>query len=350
MSDSSAFHDPSFFTKKPFGQLSDGTKIDLFTLQNMQGMELSITNFGAAIQSCVVPLVHGKKRDVVLGYGSAADYEQSYLSGASPYLGAIVGRVAGRLQHGKLIHDGKHIQLEKNHGDHHLHGGQGGFSSAVFALLSFENSENPSLTLQHTSRSVDCGYPGDVTLEVKYTLLESNAISIEMTATSTEDTVLNLTQHNYFNLSGHAESLEGHKLKMDSTRIIDVDKELIPTGHFTSLNKHAFDFTEFKPCPIKIDTSFILDHRRNTTAELTSTDSNLSLKVQTNQPIMHIYIGGQTVIRGKENISYHSRSGICFEAQAYPDAPNQPSFPSIALKKGQEYRNETIFEFQHEQY
>lgn len=348
MTDSNAFHAPSFFSKKNFGQLSVGTGIDLYTLRNTHGMELSITNFGAAIQSCLLPLINGMRRDVVLGYDSAADYEQSFLNGAPPYFGAIVGRLAGRLSHAKLIHDGKTIQLDKNHGEHHLHGGPHGFSAAVFTLHSIENSKNPSLTLQHISHSTECGYPGDVTLHVKYTLFETNAVSIEMTATSTEDTVLNLTQHSYFNLSGHAESLEDHELRIDSSRIIEVNKELIPTSHFNSLKKHAFDFTEFKPCPSKIDTSFILDHRRNTTAELTSTDSNLSLKVKTNQPIMHIYIGGQTEIQGKEGISYHSRSGICFEAQGYPDAPNQPNFPSIALKKGQEYRNETIFEFQHE--
>ena len=348
MSDSIAFNDHSFITKNSFGHLSDGKEIDLYTLRNKQGMELSITNFGAAIQACLIPLTDGNKRDVVLGYSSIADYEQSFRSGSSPYFGAIVGRVAGRISHGKLILDGKEIQLEKNHGEHHLHGGPFGFSSAVFTLISQNNSENPYLTLQHTSQSVDCGYPGVVTLEVKYTLLESNAISIEMKATSTEDTVLNLTQHSYFNLSGHTESMEGHELKIDSTRIIEVDNELIPTGNFIPLNNHAFNFTENKFCPHKIDTSFVLDHTRNSVAELICVDSSLTLKVQTNQPIIHIYIGGHTDIPGKEGKNYHSRSGICFEAQGYPDATNNPNFPSIVLKKGKEYRSETFFEFQHE--
>ena len=347
MSHSLATDDHPFFSKKSFGQLSDGTEISLYTLRNKHGMELSIINFGAAIQSCTVLLANGDKHDAVLGFGSAEDYEQSFTSGSSPYFGAIVGRVAGRIKNGQLILDGKEIQLEKNHGEHHLHGGRGGFSAAIFTLLSSENSENPSLTFQHTSHSVDCGYPGDVTLDVKYTLLESNAISIEMIAKSTEDTVLNLTQHSYFNLLGHEHSLEGHDLMIDSQRMIDVDNEMIPTGILIPLKNHMFDFTKFKPCPHKIDTSFILDHTRNTVAELTCIESHLSLKIQTNQPILHMYIGGQTNIPGKNGITYHSRSGICFEAQAYPDAPNHSSFPSITLKKEQGYRSETIFEFQH---
>jgi aldose 1-epimerase len=345
MCDSFAFYDHSFFTKKSFGQLYDGKEIDLYTLRNKQGIELSITNYGAAIQACLIPLSDGNKRDVVLGYSSIEDYEQSFNSGSSPYFGAIVGRVAGRISHGKLILDGKEIQLEKNHGEHHLHGGQHGFSSCIFSLLSYENTENPSLTLHYTSYSVDCGYPGDVTLKVKYTLLESNAISIEMNATSTEDTILNLTQHSYFNLSGHTESMEGHEMKIDSTRIIEVDDELIPTGNYIPLKNYHLNFIELNPCPSKIDTSFILDHTLKTVAELTCVESNLTLKVQTNQPILHIYIGGQTDIPGKEGINYHSTSGICFETQGYPDVPNQPNFQSIGLKKGQEYRSETIFEF-----
>ena len=311
-------------------------------------MEISITNFGATVQSIKVPTKEGLLLDVVLGFDTIQEYEAAFAKGSSPYFGAIIGRVAGRIHRGKFTLNSKTYSLDCNLGNDHLHGGKDGFSTAVWTIVSSSDSENPYITLRLLSKGIDCGYPGDVTLHVKYTLFETNAVSIEMTATSTEDTVLNLTQHSYFNLSGHAESLEDHELRIDSSRIIEVNKELIPTSHFNSLKKHAFDFTEFKPCPSKIDTSFILDHRRNTTAELTSTDSNLSLKVKTNQPIMHIYIGGQTEIQGKEGISYHSRSGICFEAQGYPDAPNQPNFPSIALKKGQEYRNETIFEFQHE--
>ena len=346
MSSSIAIHDHSFFSKKSFGHLSDGTEIDLFTLQNKQGMELSITNFGAAIQSCLVPLANGKKRDIVLGYSSVEDYEQSYNSGSSPYFGAIVGRVAGRISHGQLVLDGKEIQLEKNHGEHHLHGGRFGFSSRVFTLLSYDNSENPSLTLQHTSHSIDCGYPGDVTLKMKYVLLESNAISIEMTATSTEDTILNLTQHSYFNLSGHEQSLDGHEMRIESKHMIETDSELIPTGNFIPLKNHDLDYTQFRPCPSKIDTSFIVANKHNPVAELKIVDSNLSMNVRTNQPIVHIYIGGQTDIPGKEGINYHSRSGICIEAQGYPYKPNLEHFPNIELKSMVKYCHNVQFNFE----
>jgi aldose 1-epimerase len=331
---------------KPFGLLSDGSKIELYTLRNSKGMELSITNFGATVQSIKVPTKGGILLDVALGFDKIQDYESAFAIGSSPYFGAIIGRVAGRIHRGKFTLNGKTYTLDCNLGNDHLHGGKGGFSAAVWTLVSSSNQENPSITFQLFSKGIDCGYPGDVTAEVRYTLHEDNRISIEMNATSTEDTVLNLTQHTYFNLNGHSETLDAQILQINAEHILEVDERLIPTGNLVPLVNHPFDFIRPKVCPEAIDNSFILNKDSLQQATMYNELNGLGLSVQTNQDILHVYIGGETDIYGKNAKKYHQRSGICFETQGYPDAPNQPNFPSIALRKGEQYHSETIFTFQ----
>ncbi len=334
-------------TKRSFGQLKNGQDIDVYTLRNSSGMEITITNFGATVQSIKVPTKEGLLLDVVLGFDTIQEYEAAFAKGSSPYFGAIIGRVAGRIHRGKFTLNGKTYSLDLNHGNHHLHGGKGGFSAAVWTLVSSSDAKNPSITLQLLSKEIDSGYPGDVIAEVCYTLHEDKRISIFMNATSTEDTVLNLTQHTYFNLNGHSHMLDEHVLEIDADHILDVDAGLIPTGKSVSLTNHPLDFRFPKNCPEAIDSSFIL--RKDSIihqATLRNTLNGLSLTVQTNQEILHVYIGGQTDIPGKDDQIYHQRSGICFETQGYPDAPNHPNFPSIELRKGELYHNETIFTFQ----
>jgi len=333
-------------TKKPFGLLSDGTEMHLYTLQNSSGLQISITNFGATVQSIKVPTKDGRLVDVALGFDTIQDYEAAFAKGSSPYFGAVIGRVAGRIHRGKFTLNGKTYSLDCNLGNDHLHGGKEGFSAAVWTIVSSSDSENPSITLQLLSKGIDCNYPGDITAEVCYTLHEDKRISIVMKATSTEDTVLNLTQHSYFNLNGHSNTLEKHVLQIDADHILDVDSELIPTGKSVSLTNHPLDFRLPKNCPEAIDNSFILRKDSKHQATLHNTLNGLSLSVQTNQEILHVYIGGQTDIPGKEDQIYHQRSGICFETQGYPDAPNHPDFPNIELRKGELYHNETIFTFQ----
>ena len=333
-------------TKRSFGQLKNGQNIDVFTLRNSSGLEISITNFGAAVQSIKVPTKDGRLVDIALGFDRIQDYESAFAKGYSPYFGAVIGRVAGRIHRGKFTLNGKTYSLDCNLGNNHLHGGKGGFSAAVWTLVSSSDSENPSITLQLLNKSIDCGYPGDVTVEVCYTLHEDKRISIVMNATSTEDTVLNLTQHSYFNLNGHSKTLEKHVLQIDAEHILDVDSELIPTGESVSLTNHPLDFILPKDCPSAIDNSFILKKDSPHQATLHNKLNGLSLSVQTNQEILHVYIGGQTDIPGKDDQIYHQRSGICFESQGYPDAPNHPNFPSIELRKGEVYHSKTMFTFQ----
>jgi aldose 1-epimerase len=281
-----------------------------------------------------------------LGFDKIQDYEAAFAKGDSPYFGAIIGRVAGRIHRGEFTFQDKTYGLDQNLGMDHLHGGKGGFSAAVWTRISSSDQENPSITLQLFSKAIDGGYPGDVTAEVCYTLHEDNRICIEMNATSTEDTVLNLTQHTYFNLNGHSKSLDAQVLQINAEHILEVDEFLIPTGNRIPLTNHPFDFTLPKDCPTAIDNSFILKKDSSPKAMLHNKLNGLSLVVETNQDILHIYIGGETDINGKDAQKYHQRSGICFEAQGYPDAPNHPNFPSIVLRKGELYHNETIFTFQ----
>ncbi len=323
----------------------DGTKIELFTLRNSKGMEISVTNFGATLQSIKVPTKEEVLLDVVLGFDKIQDYEATFDSGSSPYFGAIIGRVAGRIHQGKFTLNEKTYTLDCNLGNDHLHGGSSGFSNAVWTLVSSSDAENPSITFQFLSKAIDCSYPGDVSAEVRYTLHEDNRISIIMNATSTEDTVLNLTQHTYFNLNGHSKNLDAHTLQIDAQHILDVNAALIPTGNKVPLNNHPLDFALPKECPIAIDNSFILKKDSLHQATLHNKLNGLSLSVQTNQEILHIYVGGETDILGKDGQKYHQRSGICFETQGYPDAPNHMNFPSIALRKGERYHSETIFAF-----
>ena len=331
---------------RSFGQLKNGQNIDVYTLRNSSGMEISISNFGATVQSIKVPVKDGVLLDVVLGFDTIQDYEATFAKGSSPYFGAIIGRVAGRIDQGKFTLNNKTYSLDLNHENHHLHGGKGGFSDAVWTLFSSSDAKNPSITLQLLSKEIDCGYPGDVIAEVCYTLHEDKRISIVIHATSTEDTVLNLTQHTYFNLNGHSNTLDEHVLEIDADHILDVDAELIPTGKSVSLKNHPLNFRLPKNCPEAIDNSFILRKDSKHQATLHNTLNGLSLSLQTNQEILHVYIGGQTDIPGKEDQIYQQRSGICFETQGYPDAPNHPNFPSIELRKGELYHNETIFTFQ----
>ena len=333
-------------TKRSFGQLKNGQDIDVYTLRNSSGMEISITNFGATVQSIKVPTKDGLLLDVVLGFDTIQEYEAAFAKGSSPYFGAIIGRVAGRIHRGKFTLNSKTYTLDLNHGNHHLHGGKGGFSDAVWTLVSPLDTENPSITLRLLSKEIDCGYPGDVTAEVCYTLHEDKRISIVMHATSTEDTVLNLTQHTYFNLNGHSQTLDEHVLQINADHVLDVDAELIPTGNLVPLNNHPFDFTLPKDCPEAIDNSFILRMDSLPQATLHNKQKGLSLSVQSNQEILHVYIGGQSDMSGKDEQIYHHRSGICFETQGYPDASNHPNFPSIELRKRERYHSETIFTFQ----
>lgn len=318
------------------------------TLSNKYGFEISISNYGASLTSLKIPLPSGKKIDVVLGFDTISNYKKSFELPSAPYFGAIVGRYAGRIANGNFELDGKQHQLFQNNNKNSLHGGKEGFSQKNWVVIDSKLSENSAVTLEYISPSYEENYPGELKIQVTYSLSESNELIIEYSAISSEDTIINLTHHSYFNLDGHASTIENQKLMIASNTILETNKENIPTGSFIDLSAHAFNFNVPKKCPNSIDNTFVLADSKFVSASLFSPKNNLKMEVITNQPGIHIYVGGNCFgkIKGKEGANYHSLSGICFETQNYPDAPNHYNFPNAILKKGERYYHKTIYRFQ----
>jgi aldose 1-epimerase len=333
---------------KTFGLLADGKEVFAHTLCNGNGIEMDVINYGATITALKIPLSGTTKVDVVLGFENITDYVYSFGLPNAPYFGTIVGRYAGRINHAKFTLNNQTIQLTKNHKEHQLHGGHEGFSQAFWEVLEINSNENPSITLQYISDDNEENFPGMLTTQVTYTLTESNELKVSFLAKSNADTIVNLTQHSYFNLDGHTENISNQGMYVNASQILDTTSENIPTGKFVSLANHPFNFSAAKQCPAIIDNTFVLDQNKLPQAILYSKKNNLKMSVFTDQPALHIYVGGNCFgqIKGKANADYHNASGICFEAQNFPDAPNHPNFPSAVLKKGETYTHHTTFKFE----
>lgn len=323
-------------------------KNDCSVLKNENGFEISIINFGATLTSLKIPLPNGEKVDVVLGFDTLESYQKSFDLESAPYFGAIVGRYAGRISKGKFTLNEKQYHLYQNNNDNSLHGGKEGFSKKIWTVIAKNSGKNPSLTLGYISPSNEENYPGELEVQVTYTLTEENELLVEYKAKTTEDTVVNLTHHSYFNLDGHQESIENQELMLTSNEFVEANADAIPTGNFKELTGHSFDFRSPKKCPTSIDTTFVVADNNLAVASLYSPKNKLKMDVFTNQPGVHIYVGGNCfgVLKGKENTDYHTLSGICFETQNFSDAPNQDHFPSALLKKGSEYYHKSIYKFQ----
>jgi len=327
-----------------FGITPDAKEVFCHTISNKRGMKASVITYGATITSLKVPSIKGVM-DVVLGFDSLQDYADSYSLEGAPYFGAVIGRYSGRIKKGKFSINGKKYQAAINHGEHTLHGGNNGLGQAVWVV---ENLSQNTITLSHTSPGGDEGFPGALTVHVSYTVTEDNKLVVQYWAQTTEDTILNLTQHSYFNLDGHSQTIEEQELFINSNKTLETKRDGIPTGRILNVNNCPYDFTSAKNCPLKIDTTFIIEDNTAPVASLASKKTGLKMTVCTNQPSLHIYVGGNCLgqIKGKENADYHTLSGICFEAQHYPDAPNHSHFPSTVLKKGEEYHQKTSFKFE----
>ena len=331
--------------KKSFGILPNGKEVFCYTLSTNSGMELDVINYGASLASLKIPLGKGNKVDVVLGFESLSDYVNSFSLPNAPYFGAIVGRYAGRINQAQFPLNDKIISLTKNHNLHQIHGGLEGFSKAFWEVTVADSN---SITLEYCSENGEENYPGEVVTQITYTLTEDMELKVSMQAKSDQDTIINLTQHSYFNLNGHSDTIENQELLVHATETLETTSENIPTGKFTNLKEHKYDFSIPKKCPTTIDNTFVLNKEKEIAATLFSKKNNLKMSVFTNQPAVHIYVGGNCFnqIKGKENVAYHSQSGICFEAQNFPDAPNHKNFPSAVLKKGEEYTHNTLFKFE----
>jgi len=335
-------------TMKLFGLTPSEEIIELFELSNKNGMKLTIINYGATVVSLKMPLKTGVIVDVVLGFDNLEAYLKSFQLKSPPYFGATVGRFAGRINNSVFNLNGKAFLLNKNNNNHSLHGGMENFSQKVWKVENITDGKDPSITLSCLSPAGEENYPGDVVVKLTYTLSEKNELIVEYQANTSEDTIMNLTHHSYFNLDGHKSDILDQELMVNSNKSLETTQENIPTGNFLNNTNSSFDFSSPKKCPSEIDTTFVLDNREEFAASLFNKNNMLKMTVYTDQPGVHIYVGGNCFneVKGKENADYHPLSGICFEAQNFPDAPNHENFPSSILKKEECYHHKTIYKFQ----
>ncbi|MBF4472960.1 aldose epimerase family protein [Flavobacterium sp. HJJ] len=334
--------------KNFFGLMPDKEEVYSYELFNKNGMSLKIITYGATVTELKVPLKNGQIVDVVLGFDTLEGYLQSFQLEGPPYMGTTVGRFAGRIHDGSFELNGQKILLNKNNNGNSLHGGSVGFSQKIWTVEKVTEGDNPSVTLSYTSPANEENYPGSLAVEVTYTLTEENELLIQYAGKSTEDTVVNLTNHSYFNLEGHSSNVKDQDLIVNADQMLEKSADNIPTGRYLETAGSSFDFLTAKKCPSEIDNTFVVTHKDEAAAVLFNNKNNLKMTVYTDQPGVHIYVGGNCFnkVKGKENADYHPLSGICFETQNFPDAPNHEHFPSAVLKKGDEYTHETVYKFQ----
>jgi aldose 1-epimerase len=343
-----------------FGTTPEGNEITLYTLTNAQGIEVKIINFGAIIQSLKTPDRNGKLADIVLGFDNLKDYV-----GKHPYFGAIVGRYGNRICKGKFTLDGKEYTLPINNPPNSLHGGLKGFDKLVWAATPFEDADSLGLKLTMTSPDGDEGYPGALTVTLTYTLTNDNQLKMHYEATTDAPTVLNLTNHSYFNLDGAGQGdILDQVITINADRFTPVDETMIPTGELRKVEGTPLDFRKAKPLGRDIaktdeqlklglgyDHNFILNKAKadamTLAARAQGPESGRVLEVFTTEPGIQLYSGNflDSTNVGKGGITYAHRFGFCLETQHYPDSPNKPDFPTVILKPGEKYDTITIYKF-----
>ena len=345
--------------KEFFGKTSDGANVDQYTLKNSNGMEVSVISFGGIITSLKAKDRDGKNEDVVLGFDNLGDYENK-----SPYFGALIGRYGNRIKEGKFSLDGVEYKLAKNNGENHLHGGLKGFDKVIWDVEVEVNKSSASLMLRYTSVDTEEGYPGNLGVKVTYTLTNEDELKVRYEAETDKKTIVNLTQHSYFNLSaGLRKDILGHEITIDADYFLPVDITLIPTGEIREVGQTPFDFREFKVVGVDIDLDdtqitygngydhcWVLNNQDEGVRFVASAYDPLSgrlLDVFSDQPGIQFYSGNflDGTLQSKEGGNYEFRSGFCLETQHYPNSPNQENFPSVILNPGEKYNSETIFKF-----
>lgn len=344
--------------QQTFGRMPDGTPVDLFLL-SAGAIEARIITYGATLVSLKVPDRDGRSDDVVLGYDRLDQYVANNNGSNVAFLGATIGRYANRIAHGTFTLNGKKYSLPLNNGENSLHGGPRGFHNVVWSAKSIENG----VVFSYLSKDGEEGYPGNLAVAVRYLLIK-DALRIEYSATSQKDTVVNFTNHAYFNLAGQGRGdVLGHQLKLGASRFTPVGSTLIPTGELRSVALTPFDFR--KPCPLgeRINTAdeqlhlakgydhnWILDNETGKLAEAGEVYEPVTgrvMRVLTSEPGIQFYSGNflDGTIMGKGQQVYGKHSGFCLETQHFPDSPNHPQFPSTVLKAGDRYRSTTAYVF-----
>ena len=343
--------------KSSFQATIDGKKTDLYILKNKNNMQAAISNYGGRIVSLLVP-DDDKMIDVSVGFDDLKSYEDS----SEPYFGALIGRYGNRIAKGKFSLDGNKYSLFVNNGQNALHGGKKGFRSVVWDAKQIDDN---ILELSYLSKDMEEGYPGNLSVKVVYSLTDNNEFKIDYQATTDKKTVLNLTNHAYFNLNGVGSGdILGHELMLNADNFTPVDSTLIPTGKIVSVKNTPFDFTKSTPIGARIDANdeqikfgggydhnFVLNLKTlkgmNLAAKVIADKSNIVMEVFTEEPGVQFYTGNfmnssHTIKGGNKD---DKRTAFCLETQHFPDSPNQPNFPSTVLEVGKKYETSTIYKF-----
>ncbi|WP_460554915.1 aldose epimerase family protein [Hymenobacter daeguensis] len=345
-------------TAESFGKTKEGTEIQLFTLENEHGLKATISTYGGTLVSLLVPDKTGKMGDVVLGFDDLAGY-----LGEHPYFGGTIGRYGNRIAKGKFSIDGKAYQVPTNNGPNSLHGGTIGFNRRVWTAQPGTSADGPTLTLTYRSPDGEMGYPGTVDAKVVYTLTNSDALRLDYTATTDKPTVVNLTNHSYFNLSaGQVKDILSHELTLNADRFTPVDNTLIPTGVLQPVAGTPMDFRQPHTIGERIrqvpgaapggyDHNWVLADKMRSSLELAATvfepASGRLMTVYTDQPGLQFYSGNflDGKQKGKGGVTYTQHYGLALETQHFPDSPNEPTFPSTVLRPGETFHSTTEYRF-----
>lgn len=344
---------------RDFGRSKNGQKIQEYTLTNTNGVSLSVLNYGGIITRLLTPDRHGKLANVVLGYEDLELYEQN-----NPYFGALIGRYANRIRNASFYLGNDYYTLSRNDGTHHLHGGFNGFNKAIWTVEREKSEHEARLILSYLSKDSQEGYPGNLNVKVTYTLDQNNQWSIDYHATTDKETIINLTQHSYFNLSGdfNCEILD-HALHLEMPFYLPVDSENLPLGRWSSVGGTPFDFSvpttigenlnklrEQSDSASGFDHCFVPEafgHSLRRVAQITHPGSGRNMEVFTTHPGVQFYTAHfpKDQYPKPQGGHYKSRTGFCLETQNFPDAPNHLNFPSAILSPGETYRHKTIYKF-----
>lgn len=343
--------------KADFGKTPDGRSVEIYTLTNSNGAEMRVITYGGTIVSLKMPDRNGKFGDVVLGFDNVADYQKQ-----TAFIGALIGRYGNRIGNAAFTLDGKRYQLAANNGKNSLHGGPGGFHTVVWTAEPKMTPAGPSVVLRYSSADGEEGFPGKLDVIVTYTLTDKNEVRVHYSAVTDKPTVVNLTQHSYFNLAGGG-SIGDHILSINADRVTPTDEGQIPTGDLASVTGTPFDFRKPQKIGSRIDSddiqmkygfgydhNWVLNKKRRQLSRAAAVYEPVSgryMEVLTTEPGLQFYSGNflDGTPNGKSGAVYSRRTGFCLEAQHYPDSPNKPFFPSTELQPGEIYTQTTIYRF-----
>lgn len=343
-----------------FGTMPDSTSIEKYTLKNGNGVEMDVITYGGRITSLKVPDNKGNFENVVLGYDNLEDY----LRKDDPFFGALIGRFGNRIAKGKFSLNGTEFTLATNNGENHLHGGINGFDRVVWDIKPIGVDNGAALNLTYLSKDGEEGYPGNLTVNVIYYLTNDNTLEVSYKATTDKETIVNLTQHAYFNLSGDfSKTILDHDIVLNADAFLPVDATLIPTGEIRNVEETPFDFRTAKMVGKEIDAEneqltfgkgydhcWVLNGEKGTLRFAASAYDKASgrfMEIYSEEPGIQFYSGNflDATLPMPDGGTYGHRTGFCLETQHYPNSPNQPEFPSVVLKPGETYSTKTTFKF-----